>query len=104
MEMRSVREVKIFILKLNDMRSAKIEYSEVAAISTDLDKLKAWYEEQRAPEAYRDGQWNKYFKKGSPLEWYNPGDGFCGQGIFSEWVREYEYQSIRGRGNIIIID
>lgn len=97
MEIREtiLKEVRVYKLILNDMRSPKIEMSEIVALSTDYQKLVDWYTSQIAPEGWRDGQWYKSFAEGSPLEWYNPASSLelnanypFGQGISDEWITE----------------
>ena len=95
MEARSVTEVKLYKLVLNDMRFDHIEDGKIVAISSDYEKLVEWYNSQRAPEMWRDGRWGKFFAQYSPLEWFNPASSLelnntypFGQGISEEWVRE----------------
>ena len=67
----------------------------IAAVCDDRAKLKQWYQEQFAEEMYKDGRYNKRFKKDSPLEWFNalhdidsvePETWGCG--VKEEWVIE----------------
>lgn len=92
---RTINEVKLYVLVLNNMQAPKIEYGEVVAVSLDYDRLVEWYNSQKAPEMWRDGRWGKTFAKGSPLEWYNPAYSLeldntqpFGHGISTSWVRE----------------
>jgi hypothetical protein len=57
-------------LLLNDMRSPNVENLVIIKVGT-AEELKAWYEEQRVVR-YKDGKWEKEFRPGSELEWYNP--------------------------------
>ncbi len=84
-----VTEIEVFALVLNDMRSAKIEHSQVVAIAYEKEKLIDFYNSNKV-ETYRDGQWAKSFAKGSPLEWYNTySEGnSCRHGINSAWLKE----------------
>lgn len=59
-------------LVLNDMRSSNIENIECVKVSNNRQELVDWYKEQLADTPYRDENWDKVFKKGSQLEWYNP--------------------------------
>lgn len=91
MEKRTVEEVKIYMLFLNDMRSARIQNRSFVAIAFDKQKLSDWYDEQKAAEIYEDGQWRKTFKKDSYLEWFNPPFGnwqdySYGHGVNEQWV------------------
>lgn len=103
-ETRIVKQIKIYELALNDMRDPKIEYTCIAAISTDYDKLVAWYNEQKAAEHWIDGRWEKFFKKGSPLEWYNPSCLKLNQDIKSEWILASKYIDIKNSGIIPVIE
>lgn len=78
---RTVTDVQLFVLYLNKVID-HIEDMTAVAISTDYDKLVSWYNEQKAPEKYRDEEDHvrnmignpiyKTFKRGSLLEYYNP--------------------------------
>ena len=78
MQTRTITEVLLYRLILNDMRSPKIEIKTLVAVSTSYEKLVEWYNSQKADDSWVDTidgyNWNKTFKKGSPLEWYNPAD------------------------------
>lgn len=89
--------VLIYSLHMNNMMSPKIEITEMVVVATDLDALKKYVEDQKAPEHWRDGQWSKVFKKDSPLEWYNaPGSldemSPFNDGVNREWVRLHVMQ------------
>jgi hypothetical protein len=91
METRTVTQVKIYKLVLNRMTSAKIEYGDIVLLSDDKERLISYYESQKC-EPYRDANWSKSFKQGSPLEWYNPVyniptiDECFGHGIYEQWI------------------
>lgn len=101
METRTITQVRVYKIILNPMQAPQVEIGEIAAISTEYDKLVEWYKSQLAPQMWRDGRWNKTFAEGSPLEWYNPAwslelnayDPF-NQGIRDEWVTEDMYFNI----------
>ena len=91
METRTVEQVKIYKLTLNEMTMGHIEECKVIAISYDAGRLVDWIEGEKADEYWHDGRWGKTFKKDSHLEWFNPPDNYnqsnhWGQGIDSEWV------------------
>ena len=67
METRTITQVRIYTLALNPM-AGRAEERRIVALSTDYNKLVAWYRDQMVPE-WRDGLWYKYFRQGSPLEW-----------------------------------
>jgi hypothetical protein len=62
----------MYALMLNDMRSSNVENIEVVRTGQTSEELADWYRDQLAPEPWNDGRWNKAFKAGSDLEWYNP--------------------------------
>lgn len=61
----------MWVLCLNDMRSAKVEYLTPVARAATRDGLSELLEREKV-EPYRDGQWGKEFRHGGPLEWFNP--------------------------------
>lgn len=61
---------KPWILMLNDMRSPKIEYSELAIVAGSREEIEAILTSETV-EPYRDDGWFKTFRKGGPLEWFN---------------------------------
>lgn len=70
----------VYVLKLNDMRSPKIEMSETVAWSESKEALEKYLASEQV-EPYEDGRWRKFYKTGGPLEWCNtPYSGF-GQGV-----------------------
>lgn len=108
MEARTVTEVRVYKLVLNNMQAPKIEMGEIVAISGDYDKLVNWYNSQLAPQMWRDGRWGKTFAQGTPLEWYNPARSLelndtypFGHGISDEWVRESSLDGIMNRFTVI---
>lgn len=78
MQTRTITEVLLYRLILNDMRFPKIEIKQLVAVSTSYEKLVEWYNSQIADDRWVDTidgyNWSKTFKKDSPLEWYNPVD------------------------------
>lgn len=102
-EVRTVQEGRIYILVLNPINSAA-EDGSIAAISDDYNRLVGWYKDQFASESWEDGQWYKTFKKGSPIEWYNPCFSLklndtqpFGHGIHDEWILLDNMDIIRNR-------
>lgn len=81
METRTITEVKIYELHLNNMQG-KSEESRFVAVSTCLGTIQEFYlENVTTPyeelgynfHAQRENhRWNKNFLKDGPLEWYNP--------------------------------
>lgn len=96
METRTIKQVRIWKLILNDMRSPKIEYTKIAVIGYTAEEVMNYYKSNRC-EYWKDGQWGKSFKQGSLLEWFNPEDDVFGHigelngwrcGLIDEWVDE----------------
>jgi len=106
MQTRTITEVLVYKLVLNNMRS-NTESRTIVAVSTERQNLIDWYNDQLAPEPYysegspsfdchgNSHTWYKVFKEGSELEWYNPcysdfEPDHCGHGISSVWINESE--------------
>jgi hypothetical protein len=79
----------MWILQLNDMRMPKVEMMTPVARADSREEIIALLERERV-ESYRDGQWGKSFRKGGPLEWFNPpwDENECIQnlGTLEEWL------------------
>lgn len=109
METRTITQVRIYTLGLNPMMG-RSEERRIVALSTDYNKLVAWYRDQLAPEPWRDGQWYKEFRAGSPLEWFNPAITLdldkppFGHGIGDMWIPEREWPELRSCGYYTIIE
>ena len=111
MEARTITQVRIYKLILNHMAD-RCESVTIVAISGDYNRLVSWYEEQKLPMPYRDGDgWYRTFKDESPLHWFNPADSLelnCpnhwGHGITDEWVNEDVWYNIRGSGRFLIVE
>ena len=109
METRTITQVRIYTLALNPM-AGRAEERRIVALSGDYDRLVAWYRDQMVPE-WRDGQWYKYFRQGSPLEWFNPAFSLelsqnapYGHGISDEWMSESDWTALRSSGYYTIIN
>ena len=61
----------MFVLVLNDMRSAHYESRHDVARAERVEELLALYQRERVAN-YQDGRWGKAFRRGGPLEWFNP--------------------------------
>ena len=86
MKTREITEIKLFKLVLNPM-TCRCEEEIVCAISDDINRLKEFLKGEFEKEPYDDSGYRKVFKKGSPLEWYNPHRGGLRQNTISEeWV------------------
>jgi hypothetical protein len=103
-EIRTINQVKIWILNMNPM-TGRAEGITIAALAYHRESLVQFYNEEKV-ESYRDGQWGKSFKAGGRLEWFNPLyslddiDTF-GCGIRFEWVDESIVTELQRRHNFI---
>lgn len=81
MESRTIVEYKVYVLYMNDMR-ANAEHSEAVVASFEKDQLLGYYKSMLVETPWVDDSqvedwygnkhnYTKFFKKGSPLEWYN---------------------------------
>jgi len=61
----------MYILKLNDMRSSQVETLTTVARADTKEELEALMDREKV-ESYRDDNWWKTYRKGGPLEWFNP--------------------------------
>jgi hypothetical protein len=98
---RMVEQVLIHKLVMNPMRG-NTENSVLVAWSDDKEKIVDFYNHEKVERYTNDGSpsfpvhgdshnWQKEFRLGGCLEWYNPIDSFdqlnhYGQGIQQEWV------------------
>ena len=110
MEKRTITQVKLHKLVLNRMTMANIESSTIAAVSYNEQTLIDWAESQKAPEPWRDGQWGKEYKKGSPLEWFNPPSNYLpelsswGHGLQHQWAEQKEIDAfLKANGEIYMV-
>ena len=60
-----------FGLYLNKMTDPKIEMRRLVVVSDSVEDIIKFLEMERVPD-YKDGAWSKSFRRGGPLEWYNP--------------------------------
>lgn len=61
----------MWILMLNDMRSRKMEELKEVVKSETKEQLEDFIKSELV-DLYRENGWHKSFRKGGPLEWYNP--------------------------------
>jgi hypothetical protein len=61
----------MWILQLNDMRMPKVEMMDAVARADTKEELLSLLEREKV-EPYSDDRWGKVFRKGGPLEWFNP--------------------------------
>ena len=109
METREITEYKTYILCLADMHGG-VDKSKPVAVFSELELLRSYYQSQLADAPWQDAEspdnygnvhkWHKVFKKGSPLEWYNPLTSFDIQswqdvafgGVIENWSSSYPEQ------------
>lgn len=61
----------MWILQLNDMRSPKIEINTIIFKAETKEELEDLLVHELV-EPYQEDKWGKTYRKGGPLEWYNP--------------------------------
>ena len=98
METRTVEEVKIYTLVLNDIRSTNIEIGTLTPhIAYEKEDLIAYIKGEA--ESWQEGNWNKFFKKGSDLEWFNGLSNVekldaYGHGIGEQWIKKEDLKAL----------
>lgn len=108
-EMRTVTQVRMYLLILNPMTD-RAEAKRIVAVSDDYVRLVNWYTAQFAYGTWKDDTWWKTFKQGSPIEWYNPCGSLelndiypFGHGIKDEWIKEDRYHEILHSGEFLFV-
>ena len=61
----------MFMLQMNDMRASSVENLTGVARAETGEELQRLLDTEGVA-SYPDGPWNKSYRKGGPLEWYNP--------------------------------
>lgn len=94
METRTITQYKVGILYLADMRG-NVDNIRAIAIFTEPEKMRDYLKSQMSPEPWTDEpsadyfglihSYHKVFKRGSPLEWFNP-PSLNGDDVRSQWV------------------
>ena len=71
----------VWVLYLNNMQSPKAEMQNVVSRANTREELVALLEREAVPAyvepgygPYGETKWHKSFRKGGPLEWFNPPD------------------------------
>ncbi len=67
----------MWILRLNDMRTPKIEIMQSVVRAETKEEIASFIENETV-ERYTDDNWDKSFRKGGILEWFNPPNRFGG--------------------------
>lgn len=97
METRTITQVKVFKLRLNDMRFAHVEDTKIALAAFSKKEIQEFYKDEKDP--WSDGKWGKSFKKDSVLEWFNSDDinGEISDRVISiEWIDQNRLKEIIG--------
>ena len=85
----------MFVLQLNDMRSAKVEIL-TPVFRAETEQALVEFIKSQGTKPYQDGKWQKVFKKDDVLEWFNPprGEEIVSVGTKQSWMTnagiEYE--------------
>lgn len=61
----------MWLLCLNNMQAPKSEILAPVARGESREALVNFLKQEKV-EGYQDGNWGKTYRKGGPLEWYNP--------------------------------
>lgn len=83
----------MWLLKLNDMRASKIEIMTKICIAETPEALEEFLDSESVTP-YQENGWGKTFRKGGPLEWYNPpfggsmGDHIVYMGTEEDWINQ----------------
>ena len=85
----------MYILQLNDMRSANVENLQKVARAETSEELQRLLDSEKV-ESYNDGRWHKSYRQGGPLEWYNAPYNFepsiMSVGSADEWAANARMQ------------
>lgn len=99
METRTIQQVKVYCLIMNPMTD-RAESGRISVMSFEKDRLVKFYDGE-ITEPYSDDRFRKVFKKGGPLEWYNPlwtleGVDSFGHGLREEWIDSTNIDYVKG--------
>ena len=114
----TVDEYKCFILRMNPMRG-RAEDIKIIIASLERERVVNFYNEQLVEPYTEEGSpsfpvhgdkylWRKTFKKGGPLEWFNPidlnkVDHAFGHGISEEWAQLRDIDAFIQRNKTVLI-
>lgn len=100
METRTVEQIKIYKLILNPILG-KYEDEGLVATSASYEALDKFFSGEQV-EMYKDQGYNKGFRKGGLLEWFNASRYNSERGLIEdEWVDQEVFDRIKIYGNFI---
>ena len=85
----------------------RTEAQKIAVVSCEKEKLIDFYNGEACDMYTDDNRWNKTFKKGGMLEWYNPLYSFdfetsmFGHGIKEDWAMLENLEYIKSKYHFI---
>lgn len=62
----------MWVLRLNDMRAPQIEIMTFVCRAERREDLEALLQRELTTPYTTDDRWNKVYRQGGPLEWFNP--------------------------------
>jgi len=84
LNLQKQQNMSFYVLRLNDMRMGKIEHAALVCKAATPEELIQFLNEEKV-EPYIDEResrrWGKSFRKGGPLEWFNPPQEDFRQGV-----------------------
>lgn len=84
-------EFEVYVLYLNNMQAPNVERVQPVAMADTPELLEDLLAKDVEP--WVDGQWHKYWKKGTALEWFND-FGLFGL-IQTEWVEAERFEQLK---------
>jgi len=87
----------MYVLQLNNMRDSNIEILQPVARANTEEELQAFLDREKVDVYFEQNsgiKWRKSFRKGGPLEWFNPpfesdiAYHFVCVGTRDEWISE----------------
>ena len=109
MEIRTITEVRIYILVLNEMHN-RAEYGRPVAMSTEYNNLVNYYNANLLEERFRDEDGYLHSFKEGPLFNFNPcmslelnNLDIFGFGIQDKWINQDILEDIGNINNVILV-
>jgi len=114
-EKRTLKQTRVHKLVLNDMRDSGAEIGVLLPhLTYSEEDMCNFVESEVNPEGMwqdkvGDKTYNKIFKKGSDLEWYNKPvniiakDDSFGHGVSSEWIEDTQLKHLQDTNRVIMV-